>query len=75
MGNSATDHRSAFHQIAPGRTDPRARKGSADDWHVTAVIFAIIGGFAALWAFDLSLLSGGLAAMISAIAGLAFASR
>ena len=77
MINSVPGHRSALNHLAPwrngvplGRT---ATHSSADDWHVTAVIFALIGGLAALWIFDLSLVSGGLAAMLSAVAGLLFA--
>ena len=44
-----------------------------DDWVTAAVVFAILGGCVALWVADLSLVTGGLAAMASAVFGVLFA--
>jgi hypothetical protein len=51
---------------------PRKRAGT-EDWLTAAVVFAILGGCAALWLFDLSPVIGAAAAVLSAVAGVVFA--
>lgn len=49
------------------------RRAAADDWLTAAVVFATLGGCAALWLFDLSPLTGAIAAISSGLAGILFA--
>lgn len=74
MINVITDRQGVLARLAPGSSPlaPATAK-SAEDCLPAAVLFAIIGGFAALWIFDLSLASGIVAAMFSAVAGALFA--
>lgn len=51
----------------------KTRRAASDDWLTAAVVFAILGGCAALWLFDLSPLTGAVAAISSGLAGILFA--
>ena len=61
--------------VAPpgGPARPAADAHDDADWITAAVVFAILGGCGALWMADLSLISGGLAAVLSGVAGALFA--
>lgn len=51
----------------------RRTRAGTEDWLTAAVVFAILGGCAALWLFDLSPVIGAAAAVLSAVAGVVFA--
>lgn len=65
-------HRQRPHE--PGRPPIRkSRRATSDDWLTAAVVFAVLGGCAALWLFELSPITGAIAAFFSGLAGILFA--
>ena len=59
---------------APAADEPAAEcHGPLCDLLTAAVVFAILGGLFALWLADLSLVTGGLAALAAGAGGVLFA--
>ena len=63
-----------FRNADEASNDPPApAKSRVDDTVTAVVVFGILGGLGALWAADLCVTTGTLAALISGLAGAVFA--